>query len=168
MQNLDVISINIWQILISLCNLLLLFLILKKFLYNPVKRMLKERSDSINKQYASADEARLSAEADRRSWEEKLQSADDEADGLIKKASEQAGRRSDEILTEAREKADSIIKDAEAQAAFERKKAESDIKKEIADISVMLTEKLIDREITPEDHRSVIDSVISEIGEDEK
>ena len=40
MQSLDVISVNIWQIVISLANLALLFLLLKKFLYQPVKRML--------------------------------------------------------------------------------------------------------------------------------
>ncbi len=33
MQSLDVISVNLWQILISLCNLLILYLILKQFLY---------------------------------------------------------------------------------------------------------------------------------------
>ena len=42
MQNLDVISINLWQVLISLCNLLLLFLILKKFLYQPVRKLLDQ------------------------------------------------------------------------------------------------------------------------------
>ena len=44
MQSLDIISINIWQILISLCNLVLLFLILKKFLYKPVHNVLAQRS----------------------------------------------------------------------------------------------------------------------------
>ena len=42
MPSLDVISINLWQILISLCNLLILFLILKKFLYKPVRRVMQE------------------------------------------------------------------------------------------------------------------------------
>ena len=39
-QSLDIISVNIWQILISLINLLLLFLIIKKFLFKPVQNML--------------------------------------------------------------------------------------------------------------------------------
>ena len=42
-QNLDIISVNIWQILISLINLLLLFLIIKKFLYKPVKKFIAQR-----------------------------------------------------------------------------------------------------------------------------
>ena len=43
MQTLDVISVNLWQILISLINLFLLFLILKKFLFKPVKKVLDQR-----------------------------------------------------------------------------------------------------------------------------
>ena len=47
MQSLDVISVNIWQILASLANLVLLFLMVKKFLYKPVKKMLEQRQNAI-------------------------------------------------------------------------------------------------------------------------
>ena len=47
MQSLDVISINIWQIIISLCNLLIIYLILRKFLYAPVRKMLDEREQAV-------------------------------------------------------------------------------------------------------------------------
>ena len=43
MPTLDVVSVNIWQILISLANLVIIFLIVKKFLFAPVQRMLAER-----------------------------------------------------------------------------------------------------------------------------
>ena len=47
MQSLEVISLNIWQVLISLCNLLLIFLILKKFLFKPVKKVLKQFCEAL-------------------------------------------------------------------------------------------------------------------------
>ena len=53
MQNLEVISVNIWHILISLCNLLILFLILKKFLYAPVKKVMAQRRASIDESYST-------------------------------------------------------------------------------------------------------------------
>ena len=49
MQSLEVISINFGQILISLLNLLLLFLILKRFLYAPVKSVVKDRQEMLKK-----------------------------------------------------------------------------------------------------------------------
>ena len=48
MFNLDVISVNIWQILASLANLLLLTWILKRFLFKPVKKMLDNRRAAID------------------------------------------------------------------------------------------------------------------------
>lgn len=167
MQSLEVISINIWQILISLCNLILLFLILKRFLYKPVQNMLAKRQAALDSQYAAADEARSHAEADRQALEEKLRNAQTEADNLLKKAAVTADRRGEQIVSDAKEKADGIVRQAQAQAALEHKKAEASIKKEIVDVSAVLTEKMLGREIKIEDHRAIIDSFIEEIGEDD-
>jgi len=48
MQTLEVISVNLWQILISLLNLLILFLLFKKFLFKPVNNMLAKRQSEID------------------------------------------------------------------------------------------------------------------------
>ncbi|MBO5930032.1 MAG: hypothetical protein J6Q27_01895 [Clostridia bacterium] len=62
MQSLEVISVNIWNILVSLLNLILLFLIVKKFLFKPVNRMLSKRQQELDAQYEAADEAKRIAE----------------------------------------------------------------------------------------------------------
>ena len=58
MQTLDVISVNIWQILISLLNLYILYLIVKRFLFKPVKAVLEERRRELDSQYDAAEEER--------------------------------------------------------------------------------------------------------------
>ena len=75
MQTLDVISVNIWQILISLLNLVLLFFILKKLLFKPVKNILAKRQAEIDSQYDAADQAKNEAEQSRIEYEEKLSGA---------------------------------------------------------------------------------------------
>ena len=72
MQSLDVISVNLWQILISLINLVLLFLIIKHFLFKPVKRMLALRQSEVDARYESAELAQKEAEASRTEWKNKL------------------------------------------------------------------------------------------------
>ena len=47
-ESLDVIYINIWAIVISLVNLLILFLLLKKFLFKPVTRIMAERRAKVD------------------------------------------------------------------------------------------------------------------------
>ena len=70
MQNLDIISINIWQVVISLANLVILFLILKKFLFEPVKKIKAQRENEIETQYKKAEKARKEADDDaaERMW----------------------------------------------------------------------------------------------------
>ena len=55
MQTLEVISVNIWLILISLINLYLLFLILKIFLFKPVKKVLDSRQAELDAQFQTID-----------------------------------------------------------------------------------------------------------------
>ena len=166
MQTLDVISINIWQILISLANLTILFLLVKKFLYKPVKKVLKQRQDEINLHYDAATQAEDEALKSKQQYEEALSGAKDEADSIIKTAAEKAQRRSDTITAEAQEKANRILRQAEQDAALEREKAADSIKKEIVEVSSALSKKLIERDINIDDHKALIDSFIEEIGED--
>lgn len=164
MQTLEVISINIWQILISLANLVILFLVLKKFLFKPVKKVLAERQAAVDEQYAAAAQAEKKAMQSKESWEHKMESARTEADAILKNATETAGLRGEKIVAEAKVRADGIIRQAETEAELERKKAEDGIKREIIDVSTVLTEKMLGREINTQDHRSLIDSFIEEIG----
>ena len=166
MQTLDVISVNLWQILISLLNLTLLFFIIKKFLYGPVKKVLAKRQGEIDSRYSEADEARLKAESDRAMWSEKLEGAKDEADAIVGNATESAKARSERIIVDAEKRADEIIRAAEVEAALERKKATDGIKREIVEVSGALSEKLLEREINTEDHRALIDSFIEGIGDE--
>lgn len=166
MLTLDVISVNIWQILISLLNLFLIFIIIKKFMFVPVKKMLALRQAAVDTQYSDAEKAKADALADKENWEEKMKTADSEAEEIIKKAADTAKLRGDRIVSDAREKADGIIRVAEMEAELEKKKAESAVKHEIVMVSAAIAEKMLAREVKPSDHRELIDSFIDKIGED--
>ena len=166
MQFLDVISVNIWAILASLANLLVLTWIIKRFLFKPVKKMLDARRQTIDDYYAQAQAARDEAEENRLNYEAAMAAAKQTGDQIIADAERDAGFRGSEIVAEARERANEIRRQAEADAVLEKKKAEEDIRREIAEVSTQLTGKLLEREINPEDHRSLIDSFLREIDDD--
>ena len=168
MQTLDVISVNIWQILISLLNLYLLFLIVKRFLLKPVRAVLEERRRELDSQYDAAEEERRIALASRREWETKMQAADAEADAILQSAAERAKHRGDALMAEAKLRADSIVRLAENEADLERKKAVEGVKREIIEVSGALTEKILGREINTEDHRNLIQSFIETIGDEDE
>ena len=165
MQSLDIISVNIWQTLISLANLLILFFIIKKVLYGPVKRVLAERQAQIDGRYEEAERAKSEAEAANAEWQAKLGTAQSEADAIIATATENADRRSEKIVAEAKEKAAIIVRQAETEAELEKKKAKEEIKYEIVTISAALAEKMLSREINEDDHKELINSFIDGIGD---
>ena len=163
MQNLSVISINIWDVLISLCNLMLLTWVVKKFLFKRVQKVIADRRAAIDADYAQAKEAREHAEEDRLNYAAAMAAVKQTSDQIIAEASRTAEHRGNEIVAEARDKANDIRRQAEADALLERKKAEDDMRREIADVSAQLTGKLLEREINKEDHRALIDSFLQEI-----
>lgn len=165
MQTLDVISVNLWQILISLANLVILFWVLKIFLFKPVKNILAKRESELEEHYTSARLAEEQAQVSRLEWEQKRQSAAAEADAILQSAAENAKYRGEQIIEDAKDRAEGILRQAEAEAALERKKASADIKREIVELSGALTEKMLAREINTEDHRALIDAMIEEIGD---
>ena len=165
MQNLDVISVNLWQILISLLNLTLLFFILKKFLFKPVQSILEKRQNELSRQYEAAQEAEDSANESREKWETTLAGAKSEADRILATATENARFRSDKIISEAEARAEVIVNEAKAEAALTEKKAKDVIRTEIVTISGQLTEKLLAREINEDDHRAMIDAFLEEMDE---
>ncbi len=165
MENLGIVSLNIWQILISLTNLAILYTLLKKFLYKPVKAVLEGRKATIEKTYADAEEARMSANAAREEYAAKLATANETAEGIIHDATVHANKRGEKIVAEAQQKAEEIVRQGEVEASLEKKKAMESIRRDITDVSAAMTEQLLQREMNENDHRKMIDEFLKGVGD---
>ena len=165
LQSLEVISVNLWDILIALLNLTLLFLLVKKFLFKPVKKVMAKRQDEVAERYDEASQAVSEADAKKKQWEEKMEGAEEEAASIITSATEVAKNRGEKIVSDAKQRAEYIVAQAQNEADLRHKKATEDIKREIVEVSGALAEKMLEREISTKDHRNLIDSFIEKIGE---
>jgi len=165
LQTLDIISVNIWQILISLANLLIMYLILKKFLFGPVQKVLATRQKQVDDIYGEANKSRESAESMRQEYEEKLATARDEADGIVRSAVQTAQRRSDTMVSEAAEQVSHMQQKAASEIAQEKKQMLEGVRSEISDIAVEIASRIVGREVRKEDHESFVDDFIRNVGE---
>ena len=165
LQTLDIISVNIWQILISLANLLIMYLILKKFLFGPVQKVISTRQKQVDDIYGEANKSREEAESMRQEYEEKLATARDEADGIVRSAVQTAQRRSDTMVSEAAEQVSHMKQKAQDEIAQEKKQMLSGVRSEISDIAVEIASKIVGREVRKEDHESFVDDFIRNVGE---
>ena len=164
-EYLEIISVNIWTILASLANLAILYALLKKFLYKPVKNVIAARQAELDEQYAAAATAEKTANEARDAYVAKLDGARTEADGIIHEATVTANRRGEKIVEEAREKAAGIVRQGEIEAEMEKKKAQESIRRDITEVSAALAEQLLGREMTSKDHDAMIDSFLQGIGD---
>ncbi len=164
-QALDVISVNLWQIIISLLNLIILFLILRRFLFKPVKKILAERKAQVDAIYDEANKANEKAKENEKEYIDKLSHVKDEATAILRSARENAELSSHEIVQDAHNKANAILRKANVEIAQERKKAINEIKNEISEISINIAEQVVGREIDEKDHSELIDTFIENIGE---
>jgi F-type H+-transporting ATPase subunit b len=127
--------------------------------------VLENRKAAIAKEYAEAEEARNSANAARDEYAAKLATAHTTADEIIHDATVLANRRGEKIVADAHQKADEIVRQGELEASMEKKKAMETIRQDITDVSAAMTEKLLGREMSTEDHRSMIDEFLKGVGE---
>lgn len=163
METLELISVSVWHIVAAIANLLILTLIIKKFLFKPVQKVLAERKEEVDTLYQKAEDSAAAAERDKLEYHEKLENAEREVEDIIKSATARAERLGDQIVSEANAKADAAIKKADADIEQSKKKAVNEIKDEIAGISVSIAEKVVAREINEKDHADIIDSFIEQL-----
>ena len=165
MQSLDIISINVWNTLLSLANLLLIYWILKKFLFKPVQKVMDERKNQVDQLYSEANENLDTAREMKQKYEHHLASARQEADTLIKNATQTAQRKSDEIVAEANSQASHVKQKAEEEIALQKKQMLRDVRSEISGLAVDIASKVVEREIDQKDYDGFVDEFIQNVGE---
>ena len=166
MQNFEsIVGVNFWTDLFTLCNMLITFLILKKLLFKPVKKMIDARQQEIVGQYAEAERRRQEAEQAKLAYDQEIAQAKQKRDEIVREAAELARRQERDILDAAREEAKAITVKAHSDIQLERRKVFSEMKTEISDIAIEIAEKVTEKEIDSEKHRELIDSFIDQIGE---
>ncbi|MDO5783876.1 MAG: F0F1 ATP synthase subunit B [Eubacteriales bacterium] len=165
MGTLDLVSIVPWEIITQLINLLLLFLLLKHFLFKPVQNILNARQAAIDKSYADADSALNKAEELRDEYEKRISDAKAEASDIVKSATRKAQANGEEIIRDAQAQAAHLLEKADMQIEQEKKKAMNELKDEISGIAVDIASKVVEREIDEKDHEALISEFIKGVGE---
>ena len=160
----EFIGINPVTMIFAWINLLILYLFLKKLLFKPVKNMIDSRQKEIDDMYSDAENSKTAAEEMKAEYEEKLESANEESEEILKKAVRRAQLREEEILKEANEKAERVLERAEEQIELEKKQAINDVKNQVSDMAIDIAAAVIERDVNKSEHEAMIDEFINNMG----
>ena len=159
------IGFNPWTALFTLLNMVLTFLILKKFLFKPVKKMIDDRQKEIDDLFADATQAKEQAETMREDYSRRLAEAKDTSAQIVSEATQEANRRGDEIVRQARLDADALREKANSDIALERKKALNEVKNDISRIALDIAGKVVEKELDPKEHERLIEGFLRDMGD---
>ncbi len=162
-EYLQFVSIDTWTMIFTLINFLVLFLLLKKFLFKPINNVLEKRADEIENTYKTVEKTKIEAEDLKTEYEERLKSAKEEADGIIKSAVINAQRRSDDIVNEASEKAQYIVEKSQKQIELDKKNAVNEAQSDIALLAVDIAEKIIGKKLDSKEDEQLVSDIIDRI-----
>ena len=161
----QLVTIAPWTLILQICNLLVQILLFKRFLLKPVQKILAQRQELANADLDAAAAAREEAEQARTSYEQHLEGAKEEAAAMVRAAAQTAQSRSEQIIMEAKEEAAAIRAKAAGDIAQEKKNAVNEIKNELSGIAVSIASKVVEKEISEDDHEALIREFIDGMGE---
>ncbi len=156
---------DVWTLIFTWANLLVLFLIIKKLLFKPIMGIIKQREDEVGKMYADAQSASDNAKAMEAEYTEKLAGANAQAESIVAEAVQNAQNRADQILSDSQAQAANIIEGAQARIAREQKAALEEAKGEICSMAVLMASKVIEKDLDAEGQSALIEKCMDEMGE---
>ena len=161
----DFVGVNLWTMLFAWVNLLIVYFILKKLLFKPVKKMIDDRQREVDEMYSDAEENRTAAKEMKAEYEAKLEGANEESEQILRSAVRRAQLKEEEILRDANDQAARVIERAEEQIALEKKQALNEVKNEVSGMAIGIAAAVIERDVSEEEHKELIDSFIDGIGD---
>ena len=142
-----------------------LFLLMSNLLFNPARKLLKDRQSRIAKDISDANEDKESAAALKAEYEGKLKDIDKEAEVILSEARQKALKNESKIIDEAKQEAARIIKRAQEEAELEKKHAMDDVKQDMIQIASMMAQKVVAASIDTKIQDSLVEETLREMGE---
>jgi F-type H+-transporting ATPase subunit b len=151
-----------WNILWTIIDLVIFFVLMKLFLFKPIKRTLDKRQELIDKQFKDADDAQKQADEFKAQYEDELKSVEDEKKQILVDARKNAKNEYNKIIDRAQSDADRIKADAKKAADFETEKARRAVKEEIAALAMETAEKVVGESASSQIDSELYDKFLNE------
>lgn len=153
----------VFDALVMFIFIMVLYLIMSKLFFKPVRAFIEKRQESIDEKYAGAEDDRKKALELKAAYEEKMKDVNKEAELFLAASRKNALKRQEEIIEAARIRAGEILAAARKEVASEKLLATDKIKEQSAAIAVLMASEFVSVK-HPEDAGAYVDDVYRETG----
>jgi len=154
-----------YNLIFTMINLLVLYLLMKKFLFGPVNAVLKKRKELVDQKFADANLTEENALKMKDEYEAALKSAKNESEQIIADAKVRAKIEHDKIIKETEAEAGKLLVNARINIELERNKTLRKMEAEIAGLAIAAAAKIVGEKSTTENNQKLYDQFLTEAGE---
>ena len=152
------------NLLWTVVNVLVLFLLLRKFLYKPVMDIIAERQKQVDDALVAAETSKQEAATALTSAQDKLRNVDNEAAARREAYEQQAEKEKQQLLADAQKQADAIVAEGKAAAEAERQHKLREADAQTTALARAMCEKLLERNLTAQDDARLLDDLLEKAG----
>ena len=153
------VGLMVWVLVVFFVS----FLILRRFVYPAIVTALDARAKSIEDSIDAAEQTRHDADKLLADYRERLKEARGQADEIIARARKSADIHERDAEQQARVNRERMMEQTRRDIEAETRRAIQEIRREVADLTVLATEKVTRKVLTEEDQRRLIDEAMSEL-----
>lgn len=153
-----------WGIIWPIVNIVVFYLLLQKFLFRPVQKIMQKRKDMIAQDLNDAAVARTEAEGIKEEYKESLIQAKEEAMQIISDARERAKTEYQAKLDQANEDVMLMKENALKDIEVEKTQALAGLQAEIAGIALVAASKVMEKEMDNTGNEKLLDDFLKEAG----
>lgn len=152
------------NLLYTVVNILVLFLLLRKFLYKPVMNIIAQRQKQVDDALNAAETSRQEAAAALNDAQAKLRNVDAEAVARRTVYEQQAEKDKQQLLADAQKQADAILAEGKAAAEAERQHKLRQADAQTTALARAMCEKLLARNLNEQDDARLLDDLLEKAG----
>lgn len=149
-------------IVLHIVNLAVLVILLKLFLYKPMKKFMAKRREELNKEISSLDEAASKAADERSLLERKEKELEQKQRTDYYEAIKKANASAEELIKAAEKDAAEIISQAELKAEEIKKNAGEEIREASAVMAVDIAAAILPGKLSKDEHEALIEASVAE------
>ena len=160
LKDLKVTGSDIRDLLIQLCATILLFVVVRIFLWKPITHILETRRQAIDQALEDAKASKETAKALEEELADELAKAKASVQEILTKAERDGNIKREQIISEAKQEAKQRLENLEIELEQEKNNMQKEIRKEIVDIAFAAAEKIVAKEIDQDKYMDVVDEIL--------
>ena len=151
----------------TIINVIVAYIVIKKFVYKPISNIIRNREELIKNQVEEANKSNEEAKAYAATSKQAIDDARVQASSIIDEAKESANKQSAVIIAKANEDASDILNRAEEEAKRMKKAALDEMKDEISDLAVVIASRVLGDVMAADKIKTLANNYTNEVLEEE-